>query len=214
MHHAGNASDFSLSTASAFTHVINDSLQCCRRLRLRSRWTSRNTFWRRVCALRTSALVTAPCQCRWRSSVSHCLFACVKARNSQLYLLLFEPEQVVIDGVLFLRAISIASCRSIVGHAVPRYGLPPSVRPASSPPAKPLGLHADCEPRCVRSACDQPPTALLAFHSACMQTANRSACVRPATTKAQAALRALCSRPAPRTARLDTACVPLALRPV
>ena len=109
---------------SAFTHAINDSLQCCRRLRLRSRWTSWNTFWRRVCALRTSAQVTAPCQCRWRSSVSHCLFACVKARNSQLYLLLFEPAQVVMDGVLFLHATSIASCRSTVGHAVPRYGLP------------------------------------------------------------------------------------------
>ena len=48
-----------------------------------------------------------------------------------------------------------------------------------------------------------PPTALLAFHVPC---------VRPVTTNPRAALRALCSRPAPQTARLDTACVPLGLR--
>ena len=40
-----------------------------------------------------------------------------------------------------------------------------------------------------------PPTALLAFHVPC---------VRPVTTNPRAALRALCSRPAPQTAWLDT----------
>ena len=69
----------------------------------------------------------APGQCRWGLSVNHCLLACVQAQYSQLYLLLFEPEQVGMNGVLFLHATSIAraSRRDSVDlrHVVPRYGL-------------------------------------------------------------------------------------------
>ena len=66
-------------------------------------------------------------------SVSRLLLACMKAHNSQLYLLLLEPDQVGINGVLFVHATRIARgfCRDSVDlrRVVPRYGPHTWVRP-------------------------------------------------------------------------------------
>ena len=63
----------------------------------------------------------------------------MKAQNSQLYLLLLEPDQVGMNGVLFVHATSIARgfCRDSVDlrRVVPRYGSHTWVRPHTHTPA-------------------------------------------------------------------------------
>ena len=80
-----------------------------------------------------SRKVSAPGQCRWGFVRKSLLLACMKAHNSQLYLLLLEPDQVGINGVLFVHATRIARgfCRDSVDlrRVVPRYGSHTWVRP-------------------------------------------------------------------------------------
>ena len=113
--------------------MVNNSPQCCRRLRLRARWASWNICCHRSCTLRRFAQVSAPGQCRWGFVRKSLLLACMKAQNSQLYLLLLEPDQVGMNGVLFVHATSSARgfCRDSVDlrRVVPRYGPHTWVRP-------------------------------------------------------------------------------------